>query len=150
MLTETLTEKIGNVLVADDDPGDVYLIRQAFEELGLGNRLYTVENGNEALSYLKREGDFHSAQPVQIAMIDLNMPGMNGLDVLYRLKHDPKLEAIPVLIFTTSERKSDINASYAQGASSYIVKPTQFNDLLDVLRRVMLYWTTVSRCPEPN
>jgi CheY-like chemotaxis protein len=148
-MTNTASAKrLGKVLLADDDPGDIYLIEQAFEQLGIADRLVAVKNGNEALSYLKREGEYRDAENVQMALIDLNMPGMNGLDVLHRVKHDPALEFMPVLIITTSERASDVKASYARGAASYIVKPAHFNELADLMHKVVMYWTTVSRCPD--
>ena len=111
------------------------------------NRLYTVENGIEAVKFLKKEDEYRDAPTPALVLLDINMPLMNGFQVLEKIKSDPNLKSIPVIMLTTSERDSDIDKAYALGCNSYIVKPVNFQKFLDVVINAQEYWLQLCKVP---
>lgn len=131
------------ILLADDDPDDRQMAGEALEAAHVRNDLRCVGDGEELLSYLRREGDYagDTAAPApSIIVLDLNMPLKDGREVLADLKADPRLQKIPVVVLTTSSAPEDVESSYRLGASSYITKPVSFDGLVEVMRDVGRWW----------
>ena len=138
------------ILLVEDNPGDVLLTREAFEEASIRNNLSVAEDGEQALRFLRRKGEYRDAPRPDIILLDLNMPRMNGHEMLNVLKHDPELRAIPVVILTTSDREQDIIRSYEEYANCYICKPTGFDDFFSVVRSVENFWLNTVQLPSRN
>lgn len=138
------------VLVADDDADDRQMIQEALEESFLSPSLYVVENGEQLLNYLLRKGIYAnpdlSPRPGLI-LLDLNMPFMDGMKALQRIKGDPELAEIPVVILTTSQSPDDIAKAYRLGSNSFITKPVSFTGLLHAIRSLGQYWFDVVELP---
>ncbi len=122
------------ILLVEDDKVDQMSVQRAFKELQITNKLHIVENGEEALEYLKTE---HPA----IILLDLNMPRMNGLEFLAEAKKDPELKLIPVIILTTSIEEQDKLKTFDHGVAGYMVKPVDYKQFVEVIRSIKLYWT---------
>ncbi|MFP4031329.1 MAG: response regulator [Desulfococcaceae bacterium] len=138
------------ILMADDDPDDRLMAREAFEESRLANRLFFVHDGEELMDYLFRRGDF--ADPARsprpgVILLDLNMPRKDGREALGEIKTDPDLRRIPIVILTTSKAEEDILRSYDLGANSFITKPVTFESLLNVVRTISSYWFEIVELP---
>jgi two-component system, response regulator len=134
------------VLVAEDDPDDRLLLREAWQECRLPHALRFVSDGEELVDYLKRHGRFPdpgAAPRPDLILLDLNMPRMDGREALRAIKSDPALRAIPVIVLTTSEAEEDIVLIYDRGGSSFIVKPTAFDRLVDMVRTIDAYWLSL-------
>jgi two-component system response regulator len=137
------------IVLADDDPDDRALVREALEEAGLHVDLRTVGDGTELLQYLRREGRFVKAEAPKpdLILLDLNMPRMSGHEVLEHLRADPRLKALPVVVLTTSNREDDVVRTYELGGNSFITKPSSFPGLVDVMRALDKYWFKVAELP---
>jgi len=138
------------ILMADDDADDRQLTREALEDARLINDIRFVENGEELLEYLRRQGKY--AAPIEaprpgLILLDLNMPRKDGRTVLKELKQDPDLRTIPVVVLTTSKSDEDIYRSYDLGVNSYIVKPVTFEALVDILQTLEKYWFEIVELP---
>ncbi|GHB03269.1 response regulator [Modicisalibacter luteus] len=139
-----------HILVADDDPDDCLLMKEAFNESRVANTLHFVHDGEELLAYLKRQLPYSDAQqhPTPgLILLDLNMPLMDGREALAEIKADEALRYIPVVIMTTSSDEEDIIRSYDTGVNSFITKPVSFNGLLDVVQALGRYWLQVVELP---
>jgi CheY-like chemotaxis protein len=139
------------ILMADDDPDDRQLTREAFEEAKLANDLRFVEDGVELLDYLHRRGKY--ADPASsprpgLILLDLNMPRKDGREALQELKQDPRFRPIRVIILTTSKAEEDILRTYNLSAASYITKPVTFESLVDVVKTLGKYWLEIVELPE--
>jgi two-component system response regulator len=140
------------ILMADDDPDDRQLTREAFAENHLANDLRFVEDGEELLDYLYHRGKFSdpdSAPWPSIILLDLNMPRKDGREALEEIKRDPRLRGIRVVIMTTSKAEEDVVRSYDLSAASYITKPVTFERLVEVVRALGKYWLEIVELP-PN
>jgi CheY-like chemotaxis protein len=140
------------ILMADDDPDDRQLTREAFEEVHLANDLRFVEDGEELLDYLYQRGKYadpKSAPRPSIILLDLNMPRKDGREALQELKKVARFRAIRVIIMTTSKAEEDVVRSYDLSAASYITKPVTFERLVDVIRTLGKYWLEIVELP-PN
>jgi CheY-like chemotaxis protein len=138
------------VLVADDDPDDRMLTLEAWEENRLANGLYFVEDGEELMDYLHRQGGYtHLADkpPPGLILLDLNMPRKDGREALREIKADPHLRRIPVVVLTTSRAEEDILRSYDLGVNSFITKPVTFDALVDVIKTLAKYWFEIVKLP---
>ena len=137
------------ILMADDDPDDRLLTADALKEARLINDIRFVENGEELLEYLRRQGKYATAEAPRpgLILLDLNMPRKDGRTVLKELKLDPDLRSIPVVILTTSKDDEDIYRSYDLGVNSYIVKPVTFEALVDILQTLEKYWFEIVELP---
>jgi len=138
------------LLLADDDPDDRLLARQALEKSRLASDLRFVEDGEELLDYLRRRGKF--ADPKQsprpgLILLDLNMPRKDGREALREIKNDPKLRAIPIVVLTTSKSEEDVTRTYNLGVNSYITKPARFAALVEVMQAIGKYWFEVVELP---
>ena len=137
------------ILLAEDNEDDIVIIKRVFKKLRLMNGLHIVNNGQEALDYLLHDGKYSEEKPPipGLILLDISMPKVDGFQVLEKIKADPKLKRIPVIMLTTSDREEDIVKSYEYGACSFITKPTSFSDFVETIERFELYWTLVSRLP---
>lgn len=136
------------ILVVEDNEDDVLLLREAFAEVKQVEILHVARDGDEALAYLRREGPHASAPRPALILLDINMPRRNGLEVLAAIKADPRLRVIPVVMLTTSCRDGDVAEAYHQGASSYIAKPMDFEQLRIIVRHFTQYWIRTVPIPE--
>ena len=139
-----------SILIADDDSDDRMLLEDAFEENELTVPLHFVENGEELLAFLRREGKFAKManEPLpRLIILDLNMPKIDGRAALAALKDDDSLRSIPVVVMTTSKAEEDIRRTYALGVSSFISKPVTFDGLVDVVNAIGNYWIKIVALP---
>lgn len=138
------------ILMADDDPDDCLLAKEALAESRLTNDLHFVSDGEELMDYLYQRGKYSapgSAPRPGLILLDLNMPKKDGREVLQELKSDPHLRQIPVLVLTTSKAEEDIHRSYYLGANSYITKPVTFSSLIEVMQTLSKYWFEIVELP---
>lgn len=135
------------VMVVEDDPGDVRLIHEALRNSQVAYRLRVVRDGVEALDLLYRKGRFHDATRPNIILLDLNLPRKNGWQVLREVKSDENLKHIPIIVFSTSDSAEDIKATYDLHANSYITKPDDFDAYLDAVRAIETFWLTLAQLP---
>jgi CheY-like chemotaxis protein len=141
------------ILVADDDPEDCLLVRDALEESRLANELHFVGDGEQLLDYLNRRGAYADPVPAPrpgLVLLDLNMPKMDGREALAEIKNDPNLRQIPVVVLTTSAAEEDIFRSYDLGVNSYITKPVTFESLVRVMQALGKYWFEIVELPPEN
>lgn len=135
------------ILLVEDNPADVRLILEAFRESRMTNRLSVVADGEEAMSFLRREGKYKGAPRPDLILLDLKLPRKDGHEVLADIKSDPKLMRIPVLILTASKLRNDIINTYDLHANAYIVKPMEYNRLIEVIRAIDDFWLKVAMLP---
>ncbi|HWK92517.1 MAG TPA: response regulator [Luteimicrobium sp.] len=137
-----------DVLLVEDDPGDVLMTREAFEDHKLNNRLSVVPDGVSAMEFLRKQGEYADAPTPDLILLDLNLPRMDGREVLAALKEDPALRSIPVVVLTTSEAEEDVVRSYSLHANAYVTKPVDFDRFINVVRQVDEFFVEVVRLPE--
>jgi CheY-like chemotaxis protein len=138
------------ILIADDDPDDRLLIKEAFEESAWRNPLHFVQDGVELLDYLFRRGKYaeFAEEPLpDLILLDLNMPRKNGIEALEEIKKDPELKTIPIIVFTTSKAEEDILRSYNLGVNSFITKPVSFDLLVELTGFLAKYWFEIVKLP---
>ncbi len=136
------------ILMAEDDVDDQLLVKDAFKEARVINRLVMVNDGEELMRFLRREGEFTDAPRPDILLLDLNMPRKDGREALEEMKNDPELNHIPVVVLTTSDAEEDILGTYRLGASSYIQKPVTFEKMVHVIETLGKYWLGVVKLPQ--
>ncbi len=135
------------VLLVEDDPGDVLLIREAFEYNKVHNNLNVVSDGEQALDYLRRQGAHAEAIRPDLVLLDLNLPRKDGREVLAEVKQDEDLRTIPVVILTTSEAEEDVLKSYQLHANAYVTKPVDFERFVSIVRQIDDFFVSVVRLP---
>ncbi|WP_433056947.1 response regulator [Dactylosporangium sp. CS-033363] len=135
------------VLLVEDDPGDVLMTQEAFEEHKVRNKLNVVQDGEEALAYLRREGRFADATRPDLILLDLNLPRVDGREVLQVIKEDQDLRRIPVVVLTTSQADEDILRSYSLHANAYVTKPVDFDSFIAVVRQIDEFFVSVVKLP---
>jgi len=136
-----------DVLLVEDDPGDVLMTREAFKDNKLANRLSVVPDGVDAMAYLRKEGQFADSPRPDLVLLDLNLPRMDGREVLAAMKSDPELRRIPVVVLTTSEAEEDVLRSYSLHANAYVTKPVDFHRFIEVVRQIDDFFVSVVRLP---
>lgn len=136
------------ILMADDDPDDRLMTREALEESHLLNDFETVEDGEQLMEYLRRQGKYAGKPVPGLILLDLNMPRKDGREALREIKSDPDLRRIPVVVMTTSKAEEDILRSYDLGVNSFIVKPVTFDALVEVLQTLGKYWFEIVELPK--
>ena len=136
------------VLLVEDDEGDVLMTREALEEGKVLNRLNVVGDGVEAVAYLRRVGKYADAVRPDLVLLDLNLPKRDGRQVLEEVKADPELRRIPVVVLTTSEAEEDVVRSYDLHANAYVTKPVDFERFVEVIRQIDEFFISVVRLPE--
>lgn len=138
------------ILLVEDDPGDVMLIRESFADHKVGNSLTVVNDGVEAMAYLRAEGEYATRPRPDLVVLDLNLPRKNGSEVLAEIKGDPDLATIPVVVLTTSESAEDILSSYRLHANAYITKPVDFDRFRAVVHQIDEFFVGVVQLPAPQ
>jgi CheY-like chemotaxis protein len=146
-MTQSMPGREIVVLLVEDDPGDVLMTREAFEDYKVHNELHVVNDGTEAMAFLRREGDRADAPRPDLVLLDLNLPRMDGREVLQAIKSDPDLASIPVVVLTTSEAEEDVLRSYSLHANAYVTKPVDFERFIQVVRQIDEFFVTVVRLP---
>jgi CheY-like chemotaxis protein len=135
-----------NVLLIEDDEGDAVLTREAFQEY-LHNRLDVVNDGNQALAYLRREPPYRDATTPDLVLLDLNLPGRDGREVLSEIKSDDALRHIPVVVLTTSAAEDDVRRSYQLHANAFVTKPVDLDGFIAAIRQIDHFFVSVVRLP---
>ena len=135
------------VLLVEDDPGDVLMTREAFADYKIHNELHVVDDGEQAMAFLRQEGDFAGRPRPDLVLLDLNLPRMDGREVLQAIKTDPELASIPVVVLTTSESEDDVLRSYSLHANAYVTKPVDFTRFIEVVRQIDDFFVSVVRLP---
>jgi CheY-like chemotaxis protein len=146
-MTETRALDLVDVLLVEDDPGDVLMTREAFEHYRIRNNLHVVGDGEQALHFLRQTGDYSDVPRPGLILLDLNLPRRNGLEVLAEMKADSNLLSIPVVVLTTSQADEDILRSYSLHANAYISKPVDFERFIEVIRQIDDFFLTLVRLP---
>lgn len=136
-----------DILLVEDNPGDIRLTKEAFKDGRIKNELNVVMDGEEAILYLKKKEKYINATTPDIILLDLNLPKKDGREVLAEIKSDPELKCIPVIILTTSSAQSDILNTYSHHANCYIMKPVDFNQFINVIRTIENFWLTIVKLP---
>ena len=135
------------ILLVEDNEGDILLTLEAFKEMTVRNRVTVARDGAAAIAFLQNEGQHTDAILPQLILLDINMPGLSGIEVLEFIKSDDKLKKIPVVMLTTSSSDSDIAACYERSANCFITKPLEFGKFLSVVRSIETFWFTVAQLP---
>jgi two-component system, chemotaxis family, response regulator Rcp1 len=136
-----------DILLVEDNSGDVRLAQEALKESKVRNRLFVVEDGVEAMAFLRQEGKYASAVRPDLILLDLNLPRKSGREVLAEIKRDESLKLIPVVVLTVSRAEEDIVKCYSDHANCYITKPLDFNQFMEVTRSIEEFWLTIVKLP---
>lgn len=134
-----------HLLLVEDNEGDIVLTLDAFEESKIITNISVVKNGADALDFLFKRGDYTQVDRPDLILLDINIPIYNGHDVLKKIKEDPSLKKIPVIILTTSANQKDINKAYENHSNSYVIKPIDMNDFLEVILKIDEFWLRLSK-----
>ena len=148
-MTERDRLELVDVLLVEDDPGDVLMTREAFEHYKIRNNLHVVGDGEQALHFLRKTGGYAEVPTPGLILLDLNLPRRNGLEVLAELKADSDLLSIPVVVLTTSQAEQDILRSYSLHANAYISKPVDFDKFVSVIGQIDNFFLTLVKLPSP-
>lgn len=135
------------VLLVEDDPGDVLMTREAFEEHKVRNNLNVVSDGADALAFVRQEGEFSEAPRPDLILLDLNLPKRDGREVLSEIKSDPDLREIPIVVLTTSAAEADILSSYRLHANAYVTKPVDFERFISVVKQIDEFFISLVKLP---
>lgn len=135
------------ILLVEDDPGDVLMTQEAFADYKIANRLTVLSNGEDAIAYLRKQGRFAEVVTPDLVLLDLNLPRRDGREVLLDIKGDADLRRIPVVILTTSEAKEDVVVAYNLHANAYVRKPVDFEQFVAAVRAIEDFFITVVRLP---
>lgn len=139
------------ILLVEDNPGDVRLTLEAFKEGKVLNNLSVVGDGVDALAFLRREGEYVDAPHPDLILLDLNLPKKSGLEVLKEIKEDPKFRRIPIVILTVSKDEEDILKGYDRHANCYIIKPVDLDQFMNIVKSIEDFWLTIVKLPpSPN
>jgi CheY-like chemotaxis protein len=142
-------DRLGRILMVEDDPKDVELTLTALEEYNLANEVIVTRDGQEALDYLYCRGQF-SARPdgnPAVLLLDLKLPKVDGLEVLNQIKSDERLKMIPVVVLTSSREERDMMRSYQLGVNAYVVKPVDFHEFVNAVRELGVFWAVINQPP---
>jgi len=141
--------KLGRILLVEDDPKDVELTLTALEEYNLANEVVVARDGEEALEYLYARGKFktRSSDNPAVMLLDLRLPKVDGLEVLKQIKSDGKLSMIPVVVLTSSKEEKDMVASYRLGVNAYVVKPVDFHEFVNAIKELGAFWAVINEPP---
>jgi CheY-like chemotaxis protein len=146
-MTDCGDSRVIDVLMVEDDEGDVFMTREAFEYYKIRNKLHVVTDGEQALQFLRRTGPYGGAPRPGLILLDVNLPRRSGLEVLAELKQDPDLLMIPVVMLTTSRAEEDIIRSYSLHANAFISKPVDFEHFIDAIRQIDNFFLTLACLP---
>ena len=138
------------ILLAEDDPNDVLLIQRAFQKAGMKDTLKVVRDGEQAIEYLAGRGIYASRDKYPfpyLLLLDLKMPGTDGFEVMNWLRGEPDLRRLLVVVLTSSNLQADVDRAYELGANSYLVKPVEFDEMVNLIQRFEAYWSEINRTP---
>jgi len=135
------------ILLVEDNPGDVRLTKEALKEAKVGNYLHVVEDGVAAMQFLRHEGEYHDVPRPDLILLDLNLPKKDGREVLEEIKADDSLKTIPVVVLTTSHAEEDIVRSYNLHANCYVTKPVDLDQFIRIVKSIEDFWLTIVRLP---
>jgi len=138
------------ILLAEDNDDDVLITKRAWKKGQIKNKLYVVNNGEQALEFLYRKGEFANSPRPCLMLLDLKMPRVDGFEVLETIKGDSYLKKMPVIILTTSSRSKDVDRAYELGANSYIVKPVSYENFIQTVIAMQKYWLVVCEIPSQS
>jgi len=143
------TNKLGRILMVEDDPKDVELTLTALEEYNLANEVIVTRDGEEALDYLYCRGEYktRSSGNPAVMLLDLKLPKVDGLEVLKQIKSDGELRMIPVVVLTSSKEEKDMVASYKLGVNAYVVKPVDFHEFVNAIKELGVFWAVINEPP---
>ena len=144
-----IVNKLGRILLVEDDPKDVELTLTALEEYNLANEVIVARDGEEALEYLFSRGKFktRSNDNPSVMLLDLKLPKVDGLEVLKQIKSEEKLRMIPVVVLTSSKEEKDMVASYRLGVNAYVVKPVDFHEFVNAIKELGIFWAVINEPP---
>lgn len=145
-----MTDNIVEILLVEDNPNDVELTLHAFRKNNFTNRIHVARDGAEALDFIFCQGEYANRHPEdgpRIILLDLNLPKVSGLEVLRKIKGEPRTSVIPIVMLTSSREERDVLESYQLGVNSYIVKPVDFNQFTEAVRTLGLYWVLLNNPP---
>lgn len=134
-----------HILLVEDNEGDIVLTLEAFEESKIRTDISVVKNGSDALDYLFQRGQYTDAQRPDLILLDINIPIFTGHDVLKKIKNDPQIKSIPVIMLTTSANQKDINLAYENHSNSYVTKPIDMEDFLKTILKIEQFWLQLSK-----
>ena len=146
-MVDVTSSKVIDVLMVEDDDGDILMTREAFEYYKVQNRLHVVTDGEQALQFLRRQGPYADAPRPGLILLDVNLPRVSGLEVLAELKNDPDLLVIPVVMLTTSRAEEDIIRSYSLHANAFVTKPVDFEHFMEAIRQIDNFFLTLVCLP---
>jgi len=144
---DNLAAKVIDILLVEDNPGDVRLAQEALKESKVRNKLFVVDDGVEALAFLRQQGKYAGAPRPDLILLDLNLPRKSGREVLAEIKIDEKLKQIPVVVLTVSRSEEDVTMCYNNYANCYITKPLDFNQFMKVTKSIDEFWLTIVNLP---
>jgi CheY-like chemotaxis protein len=141
--------KIGErpILLVDDNPDDIMIAKRAFAKSQVHNKIYVTHDGEEAIQFLRKAGKYKDVPTTGLVILDLNMPRVDGFEVLETIKGDEKLKSTPIIVLTSSSRTEDIERAYKLGCNSFIVKPVSFEDFIEAVMEIKRYWLSLSKIP---
>jgi CheY-like chemotaxis protein len=139
--------RCAEILLVEDNPGDARLVREALDLAGFPHRLHVAANAEEAMSSLARPDHLGDAPAPDLVLLDLNLPGIDGWQILHALKTDPRLRDLPVVVFTSSAHPTDVARAYAARANAYVVKPLDLDDFLATIDQIRRFWLDVATLP---
>jgi CheY-like chemotaxis protein len=142
--------KVIEILLVEDNPGDVRLTREALADAKVRNNLHVVNDGHEALKFLRQEDEYARSPRPDLVLLDLNLPGKNGMEVLAEIKADDTLRATPVVILTTSEAEEDVVKAYNLNANCYVAKPLDLDQFVKVVNAIESFWLTIVKLPRTD
>ena len=149
-MTNHSNEKPIEILLVEDNPGDVRLMVESLKEAKVANNLSVARDGVEAMAFLRQIGAYTDAPKPNLILLDLNLPKKDGYKALAEIKRDPRLKLIPVVIVTSSDAERDVVGSYELHANAYVVKPGSFEQFINVIRSVESFWLSVAKLPPPR
>ncbi len=136
------------ILLVEDNEGDIVLTIQALKKARVSNGISVARDGDEALKFLRKEGTFQNAETPDLILLDINLPKIDGMEVLTEIKNDESLRSIPVVMLTTSDSENDIVRSYYNHANCYITKPVDFNNFMEVVQMIKDFWISIVKLPK--
>jgi two-component system, chemotaxis family, response regulator Rcp1 len=142
-----MTKHTAEILLVEDNPGDVRLTQEALKECKIINRLHVVEDGVEAIEFLRRQGRYPEAPRPDLIFLDLNLPRKDGREVLAEIKGDEELRTIPTVVLTTSAAEEDLLKAYGLHANCYVTKPVDFEQFVQVIQRLEEFWFSIVKLP---
>ena len=137
-----------HILLVEDNEGDILLTLEALREAKVHNEINVVRDGEAALQYMKKEGQYKNAETPDLVLLDINLPKMDGIEVLEQLKSDEHLRVIPIVMLTTSDSEKDIFQSYQSHANCYITKPVNFENFIEVIQTIKDFWINIVKLPK--